>query len=83
MPTPSETSFRVIVEKDEDGLFVASAPSLPGCRTQGKTYEEVIGRMREAIELYLEVLKEERQFEPITAKETPRFLAIEDVAVQV
>ena len=53
--------FRAIIERDEDGVFVASVPALPGCHTQGKTYEEVAGRLKEAIELYLEVLREKRR----------------------
>ena len=47
-------NFKVIIEQDEDGLFVASIPSVPGCATQGKTYEEVIKNIKEALELVLE-----------------------------
>lgn len=50
-------NFKIVVEKDEDGIFVASVPALPGCYTQGKTYEEVSERIREAILLNLEVQK--------------------------
>lgn len=48
--------FRVLVEQDEDGVFVAQVPSLPGCVSQGETRSEAIDRVREAIELYLESL---------------------------
>jgi predicted RNase H-like HicB family nuclease len=46
--------FTYVVEKDEDGLYVASVPSLPGCFTQAETTEELRERLKEAIELYLE-----------------------------
>lgn len=43
----------------EDGYFVAEVPSLPGCISQGKTREEAIDNIKEAIALYIEVLKEQ------------------------
>jgi predicted RNase H-like HicB family nuclease len=49
---------QVIIYPGEDGYFVAECPSLPGCISQGKTREEVIENIREAIQLYLEVLSE-------------------------
>jgi len=50
--------FRVVIEQDEDGVFVASCPSLPGCHSQGATRSEAKANIREAIEGYLEGLKE-------------------------
>ena len=47
--------FSVVIEKDEDGYFVASVPSLRGCHTQAKSLDELIERIKEAIELCLEV----------------------------
>ena len=55
--------FNVIIEKDEDGYFVASVPSLKGCHTQAKTLDQLMERITEAIELCLEVEKEE--FKPL------------------
>lgn len=49
----------VILYTDEDGYWVAECPSLPGCHSQGKTREEAIENIKEAIELYIEVLKED------------------------
>ncbi len=46
--------FNVIIEKDEDGLYVASVPDIPGCHTQGKTLNQVLERIKEAIEVCLE-----------------------------
>jgi len=47
--------FDVIVEKDSAGFFVASVPEIPGCHTQAKSLDELMTRIREAIELCLEV----------------------------
>jgi predicted RNase H-like HicB family nuclease len=47
--------FNVVVERDTDGYFVASVPSLPGCHTQAKSLDELMQRISEAIELCLEV----------------------------
>lgn len=47
--------FNVVVERDTDGYFVASVPSLPGCHTQAKSLDELMVRIGEAIELCLEV----------------------------
>ena len=49
--------FAVVVERDEDGYYVASVPELPGCHTQAKTLDELMKRVREAIEVYLEAEK--------------------------
>ena len=48
--------YRVIIEKDEDGIYVVQAPSLPGCISQGKTRAEAIENIKEAIVLYIESL---------------------------
>ncbi|WP_287794963.1 type II toxin-antitoxin system HicB family antitoxin [Archaeoglobus sp.] len=49
--------FAVVLEKDEDGYYVAKVPSLLGCHTQAKSLDELMERVKEAIELYLEVKK--------------------------
>jgi len=46
--------FNVVFERDADGLFVASLPSLPGCYTQAPSREELMDRIGEAIALHLE-----------------------------
>lgn len=50
--------FRVIIDQDEDGIFVAEVPSLPGCVTQGATREEAVANAQEAIAAYVESLNE-------------------------
>lgn len=50
--------FTVLIERDEDGIYVGSVPSLRGCHSQGKTINELLKNIKEAIELCLEVEKE-------------------------
>ena len=50
--------FTVLIEQDEDGVYVAKVPQLRGCHTQGKTVKQAMDWIREAIELCLEVEKE-------------------------
>jgi len=74
--------FKVLIEQDEDGVFVASVPELPGCYTQAKSLEVVRRRIKEAIELVLEtdqdlVKKKSKQRFP----STPRFFGVEDVMI--
>ena len=47
--------FHVVIEQDSDGYFVASVPTLRGCHTQAKSLDLLMDRIREAIELCLEV----------------------------
>jgi predicted RNase H-like HicB family nuclease len=47
--------FSVVIEKDEDGYYVASVPALRGCHTQARSLDVLMERIREAIELCLEV----------------------------
>ena len=49
--------YRVVIEQDEDGVFVVQVPSLPGCISQGMTRGEALYNVQEAIEAYLESLK--------------------------
>jgi predicted RNase H-like HicB family nuclease len=63
--------FNVVIEKDEDGYFVASVPELRGCHTQAKSLDVLMKRVKEAIQLCLEVE------EPISNE----FIGIQRVAV--
>jgi predicted RNase H-like HicB family nuclease len=49
--------YRVLIEQDEDGVFVAQVPALPGCVSQGETRDEALANIREAIGGYLESLR--------------------------
>jgi len=61
---------QVIIYSGEDGDFVVECPSLPGCISQGKTREEAVENIREAIQLYIEVLIEKGQPVPAEKFET-------------
>ncbi len=50
-----ERQFDVVIERDEEGFYVASVPQLAGCHTQAHSLDELMARIREAIELCLEV----------------------------
>ena len=49
-----QLKYSVVIERDEDGLYVASIPELSGCHTQARSLDEVTSRIKEAAELYLE-----------------------------
>ncbi len=55
--------FSVVIEKEEDGYYVADVPALPGCLSQGKTQEEAIANIKEAIEGWLEVMESKQSFD--------------------
>jgi len=59
----SYMKFRILIEKDEDGIFTAECPALPGCVSQGQTRSEVLENIQDAITGYLESLK--KHDEPI------------------
>jgi predicted RNase H-like HicB family nuclease len=63
--------FSVVIERDEDGYFVASVPMLRGCHTQAKSLDALMERVKEAIELCLEVE------EPVSTQ----FVGVQRVAV--
>ena len=65
--------FNVVIERDSEGFSVASVPALRGCHTQARTLDKLTKRVREAIELCLEV--EDRDFE------TSDFVGVQRIAV--
>ncbi len=68
--------FNVINERDSEGYFVASVPALQGCHTQAKSLDELMERVKEAIELCLEV-------EESDLLETPDFVGVQKITVEV
>ncbi len=54
----STLTYRVLLKKEPEGGYTVTVPSLPGCVTYGDTIEEAVEMAREAIELYLESLRE-------------------------
>ena len=67
--------YRVLIEPDEDGVFVAEVPALPGCVSQGQTREQAIENIKEAIALYLESL--EAHGEPVPPPITEELVEVE------
>ena len=65
--------FSVVVERDEEGYYVASVPELPGCHTQARSLDKLMERIREAIELCLEVER--------GAGATTEFVGVQRIAV--
>jgi predicted RNase H-like HicB family nuclease len=63
---------QVVVYPGEDGFWVAECPSLPGCISQGRTREEAIANIREAIRGYVAVLEEDHLPVPVVALATVR-----------
>ena len=55
--------YRVLIEQDEDGMFVAEVPSLPGCISQGATRSAALVNIQEAIQAYIESM--EKHNEPV------------------
>lgn len=74
--------FKVFIEQDEDGGYVASVPELPGCYTQGKTIDQVRTRIREAIELVLETDKDARDEKLKSPLSQPKFFGVEEIQIR-
>ena len=53
--------YSIFIEQDEDGIFVAECPSLPGCISQEKNRKEVLENIQDAIKGYLECLKKHNE----------------------
>ncbi len=56
--------LHVKIEEDESGYFVAEVPALPGCYSQGKTHEEAVTNIKEAIAGWLEVMESKQNIDP-------------------
>lgn len=66
--------YRVVIQQDEDGMFVAEVPSLPGCISQGITRNEALKNIREAVQAYIESLQKHN--EPIPPPITEEFVEL-------
>ncbi len=61
--------YRILIEQDEDGMFVAECPSLPGCISQGNTRKNAISNIHDAIKGYLESLTKHNESIPPSIQE--------------
>ena len=75
--------YKVIIEQDEDGFFVASVPALPGCYTQAKDINTLNKRLKEAIELCEFEYKTSTDYKNIVRNLSyePKFLALQNFAI--
>jgi len=71
-------SYHVLIEQDEDGGYVGKVPELQGCLSQGDTLDELMKNIKEAIELCLEVQREQKQSSDV---ENIRFVGIQEISV--
>jgi predicted RNase H-like HicB family nuclease len=78
-----QKQFTVVVERDEDGFFVAAVPSLPGCHTQAKTLTQLKKNLIEVIELCLDVAKQDSDYRRAIENFSyqPSFVGLETVCV--
>ncbi len=67
--------YTVVLEREEDGGFVATVPALPGCVSQGDTRPEALENIREAIELYVEDCRDAG--DPIPTEAGKEFVEVE------
>ncbi len=65
-------NFNILIEQDEDGMFVSEVVELPGCHTQARSLDELMARTKEAISLYLKCKKRE---------ENGRFLGLQQIEI--
>lgn len=66
--------YRIHIEQDEDGIFIANVPSLPGCISQGNTRSEAVENIKEAMQGYIESL--EKHNEPVPPPITEEIVEI-------
>lgn len=77
-------NFKVIITQDEDGVFVADCPAIPGCHSQGQTYEEAVAHIEEAIKLCLAVAQQDERYRDsidFPHKNASGFVGIRDIFV--
>ncbi|MES2308051.1 MAG: type II toxin-antitoxin system HicB family antitoxin, partial [Verrucomicrobiota bacterium] len=73
--TKSKREYNVVIELDSEGYYVASVPEMPGCHTQAKSLDQLMKRIKEAVELCLEV----NGFKP----QTSSFVGVQKISIEV
>lgn len=76
--------FKVIINLDENGIYVANCPAIPGCHTQGDTFEEAEKNIKEAIVLCLKVAEEDKDYRDTIdfgQSQNSRFIGISEIFV--
>lgn len=77
-----DLQFKVLIEQDEQGWYIAEVPELEGCYTQGRTLEEVRGRIKEAIKLVLDSDQVAKKNKLSSPQSHSKFFAVEDIVLQ-
>lgn len=70
-------NFTVLIEQDEDGTYIAKVPDIPGCYTQGKTVEQAMKRVEEAVRVCIESDEEMDAFTPM------KFIGLQNLEVRI
>lgn len=68
-------NYLVVIEQDESGVYIAKVPDISGCYTQGKTVNQVMERIKEAIEVCLEADKSQEKHQPL------KFIGVQQIEV--
>ena len=73
--------LQVLIQRDEDGLYIASCPAIRGCHSQGDNYEDAMINIKEAIELNLEYFEEKNKMALKELDFFPKFIATEELLI--
>lgn len=71
-------NYRIIVEQDEDGVFVVSVPALQGCYTEGNTYEEAMKNIQDVIKLHI---TERKPRGPLPDDSKTEFIGVKNITI--
>ena len=77
-------NFNVIITQDEDGVYVAECPAIPGCHSQGNTFEEAEKNIKDAIKLCLNVAKNDKDYRAsidFESASNPRMVSISSISI--
>ncbi|OGK08499.1 hypothetical protein A2767_05375 [Candidatus Roizmanbacteria bacterium RIFCSPHIGHO2_01_FULL_35_10] len=77
-------NFNVVITQDEDGIYVADCPSIPGCHSQGSTYEEAEKNIKEAVTLCLKIAEEDQDYKEsidFESAKSPRMISISSILI--
>jgi predicted RNase H-like HicB family nuclease len=73
--------FQILIQRDEDGIYIASCPAIMGCHTQGDTYEEALENIKEAIEVNIEHKKHKDKSLIDEYNQYPKYIATEELSI--
>ncbi len=84
MDSKKYLNFNIVITQDEDGIYVADCPAIPGCHSQGGTFEEAEKNIREAIKLCLKVAEKDKQYKEsinFELSSSPRMVSISNISI--